>query len=637
MFSFNKSNLAAEELQSKVAAISRSQGVIEFNLDGTVITANPNFLAVVGYTLSEVVGKHHSMFVDPSYARSAEYRQFWDRLNRGEFVADKFRRIAKGGKEAWIQASYNPMIGANGKPYKVIKFATDITAVEAQTRELEAKIAAINRSQGVIEFNLDGTVITANPNFLAVVGYTLSEVVGKHHSMFVDASYGKSAEYRQFWDRLNRGEFVAEKFRRIAKGGKDVWIQASYNPLLDANGKPFKVVKFAADVTALEDERRIAEEERAKKAAQQTLVVDALGSGLRQISEGNLTFRVSEPFAKEYEQLRGDFNTAIEKLQDTLRGIVANADAVRSGAMEIAEASDDLSRRTEQQAASLEQTTAALNEITTTVRKTAAGSKQASETVTTARGEAEHSGEVVRQAVAAMRQIEGSSQKVAQIITVIDEIAFQTNLLALNAGVEAARAGDAGRGFAVVASEVRALAQRSAEAAKEIKALISTSSDQVENGARLVEETGGALERIVSRVNEISTLVASIASGAEQQATGLTQINTAIGQMDQGTQQNAAMVEESTAAVHALSKEADSMAELVGRFNLGGSGGGAALRRQLEKAAPHAFRNPASAKPVGGSKPQLASYQSRKPAQKAASPHTPKVAATGTDDGWEEF
>jgi len=621
--SFFGANGQATEAAALLTAIHKAQAVIEFNLDGTIITANGNFLSVVGYSLPEIAGKHHSMFVDPQFAKGPEYRQFWERLNSGEFFSDKFRRIAKGGKEVWIQASYNPVLDANGKPFKIVKFATDITAVEARTRELEGEIAAINRSMAVIEFHVDGTIINANQNFLAVVGYSLSEIAGRHHSMFVDPDYANGPAYRQFWEKLAHGEYFADKYRRLAKGGREVWIQASYNPVLDANGKPFKVIKFASDVTDIELERRRAADEQAAKLAQGKVVMK-LGDGLRQLTEGNLTYRVTESFPNEYESLRADFNGAMSKLQETLKSIVSNAEAVRTGTAEIADASDDLSRRTEQQAAALEETTAALSEITTTVAKTAASAQKARDAVTSARGEAEHSGDIVGQAIGAMGQIEQSAKKVAQIIGVIDEIAFQTNLLALNAGVEAARAGDAGRGFAVVASEVRALAQRSAEAAKEIKALILASSQQVDGGAKLVAETGHALARIVTRVNEINTLVADIANGAEQQSTGISQINVAIQEMDQSTQKNAAMVEESTAEVHALAKEADAMAELMAQFDLG-TRSQDRLRAELKRAAPHAFR----AEPKG---PRLAPTVSR-----LNSVRTQKASVSGNGGGWEEF
>jgi methyl-accepting chemotaxis protein len=282
-----------------------------------------------------------------------------------------------------------------------------------------------------------------------------------------------------------------------------------------------------------------------------------------------LTSRLERSFAPAYEKLRADFNAAMARMQEAIGVVADNAKAIRSGASEITQASDDLSRRTEQQAASLEETAAALDEITTTVRRTAEGASRASEAVGQARSEAEHSGQVVSDAVAAMSEIENSAQKISQIIGVIDEIAFQTNLLALNAGVEAARAGDAGKGFAVVASEVRALAQRSAEAAKEIKALILASSQQVGRGVTLVGETGRVLERISGQVGEIAGVVGDIAASAQEQAAGLAQVNTAVNQMDQVTQQNAAMVEEATAASHALNGEAEAMARQVARFDLG--------------------------------------------------------------------
>ena len=320
---------------------------------------------------------------------------------------------------------------------------------------------------------------------------------------------------------------------------------------------------------ASRDQARRDEAAKAADAArEQALVVSSLGAGLERLASCDMTYRIDAEFPGEYRKLRDDFNSAIMQLEDALRVIHDGTAGIQSGSHEISQAADDLSRRTEQQAAALEETAAALDEITATVRKTAEGATHARQVVSTAKSEATRSGEVVGGAVAAMNAIETSSKQISQIIGVIDEIAFQTNLLALNAGVEAARAGDAGRGFAVVAQEVRALAQRSAEAAKEIKALITASSTQVGQGVHLVGETGKALDRIVTQVNEINTVVAEIAASAQEQSTGLAQVNTAINQMDQVTQQNAAMVEESTAASHSLLHEANELADLLGRFEL---------------------------------------------------------------------
>ncbi|HEY2662658.1 MAG TPA: methyl-accepting chemotaxis protein [Caulobacteraceae bacterium] len=301
----------------------------------------------------------------------------------------------------------------------------------------------------------------------------------------------------------------------------------------------------------------------------QERILAQLGEALGQLSDGDLTAEISGTVAPGYQALKSDFNSATVALREAMSAVVANTDGIRNGADEIAQASDDLSRRTEQQAASLEETAAALDQLTATVKKSAAGARQASNVVDEAKGEAEHSGEVVRQAVAAMGEIEKSSHQISQIIGVIDEIAFQTNLLALNAGVEAARAGEAGRGFAVVAQEVRALAQRSAGAAKEIKGLISASSTQVGSGVELVGQTGDALHRIVTKVAEIDALVSEIAASAQEQATGLAEVNTAVNQMDQVTQQNAAMVEQSTAATHTLRNEAADLIRLVSAFRIG--------------------------------------------------------------------
>ena len=369
---------------------------------------------------------------------------------------------------------------------------------------------------------------------------------------------------------------------QLAKGNVDITLKGAERP--DEVGAIARAVRAFQEVIvamgrteAEENERRRAagaeaeeraQAERAERAQAQAFVVNALAEGLEKLSSGDVTFRLTKPFASDYEKLRGDFNNAFETLQQTLLVIAGNASTMHLAAREISQASDDLSRRTEQQAAGLEETAAALDQITATVRQTAEGAGRAREVVTTAEADANHSDRVVQDTISAMSEIEESAREIGQIIGVIDEIAFQTNLLALNAGVEAARAGDAGRGFAVVASEVRALAQRSADAAKEIKALISTSTDQVSRGVRLVGESGGALARIVAKVTEINTIVARIASSAQEQSVGLHEVNTAVNQMDQVTQQNAAMVEQTTAASHGLAREADALTVSLSKFRL---------------------------------------------------------------------
>jgi methyl-accepting chemotaxis protein len=535
-----------------LAAMDKSQAIIEFSLDGKVLKANDNFCAALGYERKEIVGQHHRMFVDPTEAASPAYAEFWRNLAAGKFDQRQYKRIAKGGREVWIEASYNPIF-RGGKPYKVVKFATDVTATKLRAAEDAGKLEALSRAQAIIEFTPAGEILTANRNFLSTLGYELAEIVGKHHSMFCDPDYTRSSEYQDFWAKLRSGEFAASEFNRIGKGGKVVYIQASYNPIFDPNGRIFKVVKFATDVT-----------DRVNN-------VTELAAGLQKLSAGNLTQTLSHAFTPALEQLRSDYNNAVDKLQSAMRTVGENAQAIAAGSNQVRSAADDLSKRTEQQAASVEQTAAALEEITTTVANSSAKAEESGKLVAETRQNAIASGEVVQKTIVAMGEIEKSSTEISSIIGVIDEIAFQTNLLALNAGVEAARAGEAGKGFAVVAQEVRELAQRSAKAAKEIKALINTSGDQVKNGVVLVGQTGEALQKIVGQVQTIDTNIQAIVQSSREQATGLKEVNSAVAIMDQGTQQNAAMVEESTAASHSLAKEAEALFTLLGTFEIGGA------------------------------------------------------------------
>ncbi|HSI74102.1 MAG TPA: PAS domain-containing methyl-accepting chemotaxis protein [Fimbriimonas sp.] len=258
-------NSKNHELIAKLEALDRSQAVIEFDLRGVILTANKNFLSAVGYDLGEVQGRHHSMFVAEGERHTPAYKQFWEALNRGEFQSAEYKRVGKGGKEVWIQATYNPIFDSSKRPYKVVKFCTDITARKLQMADFEGQIAAINKSSAVIHFNLDGTIITANENFLGAVGYSLAEIKGQHHRMFVAENERNSAAYREFWDRLNRGEFQSGEYRRIGKGGREIWLQASYNPIFDPSGRPCKVVKFCTDIT---------KQVRLKEALKQTIDID---------------------------------------------------------------------------------------------------------------------------------------------------------------------------------------------------------------------------------------------------------------------------------------------------------------------------------------------------------------------------
>jgi methyl-accepting chemotaxis protein len=600
----------AAEAASQLAAINKSQAVIEFSLDGTILSANDNFLTTVGYTLAEVVGQHHAMFVEPATAASESYKSFWARLGRGEFDAGEYKRIAKGGREIWIQASYNPILDPEGRPFKVVKFATDITAARVTAADVAGRLEAIGKSQAVIEFAMDGTILHANENFLSTLGYRLEDIKGRHHSMFVEADYASSSDYQDFWARLRHGDFEAGEFLRVGSGGRAVWIQASYNPILDPNGVPYKVVKYATDVTARKN-ADIALKELLRSA------VDVMS----QLAEGRLDVAMTGDYDGDLNLLKTAINNTAQTLVDIVEKIRSSAMNINTAASEVSKGNTELSARTEGQASSLEETAASMEEMTSTVQQNADNSRLANQLAAAARDQAIQGGQVVSRAVEAMSGINQSSRQIADIIGVIDEIAFQTNLLALNAAVEAARAGEQGRGFAVVASEVRNLAQRSASAAKEIKALISDSVQRVAEGSKLVDESGATLQDIVAAVKKVSDIIGEIAVASEEQSSGISQVNTAVTQMDQMTQQNAALVEEAAAASESMDEESRALIELVQFFQVGASASTAVANNERRSTA-----RPWSASSVP------------KPTVKAA-PKAAARAASGArgDDVWDEF
>jgi methyl-accepting chemotaxis protein len=502
----------------------------------------------------------------------------------------------------------------------------EITAYREQT----ATTAAIGKAQAIVEFDLDGTIITANHNFLHALGYQLEDIKGKHHSLLVPPADRDSPEYRAFWAKLHRGEYDAGQYLRIGKDGREVWIQASYNPILDPNGKPIKIIKFATDVTA-----------QVLMSKQLNMAVHETQQVVKSAIDGNLRVRVpTQGKTGEIETLCRGVNTLLEATMTLIKRIKSASQQVQTAAEEISRGNTDLSQRTEQQASSLEETASSMELMTSTVKQTADNAAQANQLATAARQQADKGGSIVGSAVTAMRQINTLSKKIADIIGVIDEIAFQTNLLALNAAVEAARAGEQGRGFAVVASEVRNLAGRSATAAKEIKSLIQDSVTKVEEGSKLVDESGKALEEIVMSVKRVTDVVSEIASASQEQSIGIEQVSKAVMQMDEVTQQNAALVEQAAAASQSIVGQANALNDMVARYDVGDEARAAAIAANPQRVtAPATAERRSHARPWGTSSGVKSATSSggRVPARQSSASRKAASQGSPADPEWEQF
>jgi methyl-accepting chemotaxis protein len=458
-----------------VTAIDRVMAVIEFKPDGTIITANSNFSSAMGFPLDEIRGRHHRMFADAAYAASDDYRQFWARLNRGEFVAGEFKRYAKGNREVWLQASYNPILDNKGQVVRIVKFATDITDQKHKAMDATGQLQAINRSQAVIEFNLDGVILNANANFCTAMGYALDEIKGKHHRLFAEPGYAASPEYAEFWNTLRRGEFQAAEYKRIAKGGREVWIQASYNPIKDADGVPVKVVKYATDITA-SVERRMRNE------------------------------RLSAEIERD------------------LSGIADDITNVSRQASDVASAATQTNETIQSVAAAAEELSASINEIS-------AG-------ISSSKTSADMALDLTHTADASTAALTRTADQMSGIVELIDDIASQINLLALNATIESARAGEAGRGFAVVAAEVKQLAAQVSSATKtitnEINGVQSVSADVVASLNSIqtaVTTITSSISTVAAAVEQQSAATSEISSTMQTAAMSVTAIDKGVSAM----------------------------------------------------------------------------------------------------------
>jgi len=471
IFSFGKT----EDEKSRLVAMDENFAVISFKPDGSIIHANTNFLNTLGYSLSEVVGQHHKMFCDNVLVNSVEYKEFWNALREGISQISEFKRIKKNGESVFIHASYSPVKNSNGEVTRIVKFAQDVTKRKLQTLDYSGQLDAIGKSRAVIEFNMDGTIINANENFLNTVGYTKQEIIGKHHSIFCEDSYKSSNEYREFWRKLNDGNFDAGEYLRVGKGGKKIWLNATYNPILDIDNKPFKVVKYASDIT-------------------------------------------------KNKNIMADIENNVRNLTDSLNNLSRTATSMTEGAEVTTSGSQEVSSSTLQISQSVTDVAQKVSDMLVSI-------KEVSKSSTEGKVIADEAQLKSKETTAAILKLDEESSKISDVVNSIAQIAFQTNILSLNAAVEAATAGEAGKGFAVVAQEVRNLASRSDEATKEIteaiiliQSLVKTSLDSIQDIDNTIEKISSISSGIVNSVNEQEKISNDVSSITSETSSGINEI-----------------------------------------------------------------------------------------------------------------
>ncbi len=638
------------DARAESTALARSLAVISFDTRGNVLDANENFLRALGYTLDEVRGRHHSLFMPAEQRDTPEYRAFWDKLSSGQFDAGRYRRIAKGGREIWIQASYNPVFGADGRPVRVVKLASDITAEVMQQADRTGQLAAISRSQAVISFDLKGTVLDANENFLKTVGCTLEEIKGRHHGQFVEPAYRDSAEYRAFWERLGTGQFESGLFRRVGKGGREIWIQASYNPIFDPNGRPFKVVKYASDVTeqTLAARRFEAELERVvgeashgdfaqrfsldDRSGTQQMTAQAINSLLQACETG-----VQEVHALTARAVAGDFSERIDTAGRKgfflmlAQGSNELMDVVSGGLQRLQQAlqaladgnlASDIDERFEGVFDELKRSfNATLGRLRDTIGEVRANADALASAATQITGTAQSLAQGANEQAASVEETSAAIEQMNASIAQNAENAKVTDSMARKAAGEA---GDGGKAVGETVAAMKAIATKigiiddiayqtnllalnaAIEAARagehgkgfavvaaEVRKLAERSQVAAQEigelaggSVRTAEHAGSLLAEIVPAIGKTSDLVQEITAASDEQSTGVSQINTAMSQLTQLTQQNAAGSEELAATAESVTGQAEKLRQLVAFFTVHEGEASAAPAQPVRRAEP---------------------------------------------------